>query len=304
MFDLVGKRHWFFALSGVIIIVGLVFLGIFRLKWGVDFSPGSELTVRFSQAVDRGALVAEMADLGYPDAAVQGVGENSYIIRTTSNVTGEELARIKDRIEEKLSPFAAQPTLASVGPAHSRQIVRGAAIAVAVGALGILLYIAWAFRRLPRPFRYGTCAIVGLLHDILVVVVVFSILGKLLNMEVDLMFVTGVLAVIGYSVNNTVVVFDRIRENLGRGIGANFADTVNLSLVQTLGRSLNTSLTTVFVLLALYLVVGIEIRPFILVLLVGVIAGTYSSLFIASQLLVVWERGEVGRLWLRLRPKR
>jgi len=183
------------------------------------------------------------------------------------------------------------------------ETTQNAAIAVAVAAVGILLYITWAFRRMPKPFHYGTCAIIALLHDALVALGVFSILGGILGWEINLMFITGILAVIGYSVNNTVVVFDRIRENLARGTSTNFEVIVNNSLVETLSRSLNTSLTTLLVVLALLFFVGASIQNFAVVLLIGIIAGTFSSLCIAPQLLVVWEKGEWRRFiqWLPLR---
>ena len=171
-----------------------------------------------------------------------------------------------------------------------------------MAAVGVLLYITWAFRRMPKPFHYGTCAIVALFHDVLVVLGIFSILGSILDWEINLMFITGTLAVIGYSVNNTVVIFDRIRENLTKGVSSNFEIVVNNSLVETLSRSVNTSLTTLIVVLALLLFVGASIQNFVVVLTIGIIAGTYSSLFIAPQLLVVWDRGEWGRFvqWLPL----
>ena len=181
--------------------------------------------------------------------------------------------------------------------------MRVAAIAVAVAAVGILLYIAWAFRRMPNPFRYGTCAVIALVHDTVVAIGIFSILGGIMGWEINLMFVTGILAVIGYSVNNTVVVFDRIRENLTTSEKVDFETVINSSLVETLSRSLNTSLTTLFVVLALLLFVGASIQNFAVVLLVGVIAGTYSSLCIAPQLLIVWRNREWHRLaWWRSVP--
>jgi len=151
---------------------------------------------------------------------------------------------------------------------------------------------------MPKPFHYGTCAIIALVHDALVVLGIFSILGGILDWEINLMFITGILAVIGYSVNNTVVIFDRIRENLSRGLSSNFEVVVNNSLVETLGRSLNTSLTTLVVVLALFLFVGASIQNFAVVLLIGIIAGTYSSICIAPQLLLVWEKRE----WRRFLP--
>jgi preprotein translocase subunit SecF len=184
------------------------------------------------------------------------------------------------------------------------EIEGNAAIAVAVAAIGILLYITWAFRKLMRPFRYGVCAIVALLHDVIVVLGVFSVLGLLFDIQIDAMFITGVLTIIGYSVNDTIVVFDRIRENSLKSPGTPLATTVNNSIMETLGRSLNTVITTLLVILALLLLGGATIHNFALVLLIGVISGTYSSIFIASQLLVVWESGAFGRLFRRLVPKR
>ena len=175
------------------------------------------------------------------------------------------------------------------------ETANNAGIAVAVAAIGILLYVTWAFRRMPRPLHYGTCAIVALVHDALIAMGVFSILGAILNWQINLMFITGLLAVIGYSVNNTVVIFDRIRENLTKGIGADFEAVVNNSLVETLSRSMNTSLTTLIVVLALFLFVGASIQNFVVVLIIGVLAGTFSSVCIAPSLLVVWDAGEWGR---------
>jgi preprotein translocase subunit SecF len=187
----------------------------------------------------------------------------------------------------------------SVSPKVAGETVRNAVIAVIAAALGILLYISYAFRRVPNPFRYGTCAIVALVHDTLLVVGVFSVLGKVANLEVNAMFIIGVLTVIGYSVHDTIVVFDRIRENVSNGVGRSLESTINVSILETLGRSLNTSLTLVFTLVALILFGGSTIFNFLLVLLIGIVSGTYSSIAIASQALVVWERGEFPRLFPR-----
>lgn len=193
----------------------------------------------------------------------------------------------------------------TVSPMVARETAQNAAIAVAVAAIGILLYITWAFHRMPKPFHYGTCAVIALVHDTLMALGIFSIIGGVLGWEVDLKFIIGILAVIGYSVNNTVVVFDRIRENQTLGVSPDFEVVVNRSLVDTLSRSLNTSLTTLFVVLSLMLFVGVAIQNFAAVLLIGIVAGTFSSIGIAPSLLVVWERGEWGRFlqWLPLRGK-
>ena len=193
----------------------------------------------------------------------------------------------------------------TVSPIIATETGRNAAIAVTIAAVFMLFYIAWAFRRMPKPLRWGTCAIIALIHDVLVVIGVFSILGWTIGIQIDAMFITGMLTVVGYSVNNTVVVFDRIRENVSRGISKDLEVTVNASILETLGRSINTSLTTLFVILAIFLFGGITIRYFILVLLIGVVAGTYSSMCIAGSLLVVWDKGEWGRFisWMGFAKK-
>ncbi len=213
----------------------------------------------------------------------------------------------RETLETALGERFGPPTVLSfdsVSPAIAAGIVRNAIIAVALASVGILLYITWAFRRLPSPFRYGVCAIVAMIHDALVIVGTFSILGKLFNIEVDSMFITGVLTIIGYSVHDTIVVFDRIRDNLTKGISRSFEVAVNRSILETLGRSLTTGLAVIFTLLALYLFGGVTIHNFILVLLIGVVSGTYSSIFNASQLLVVWQNNDIGRLIQRFRPAR
>jgi len=300
MFDIVGKRFRFFLISGVIILIGIISLVTFGLKYGIEFSPGSMMTASFEQEVSQSELTRELNSLGYANAIVQRIltEENTFIIRTRV-LTGEEKVDLKEALAVEFGEFG-EEGFRGVDPMVAGETRNIAAIAVAAAVVGMLLYITWAFRRMPKPFRYGTCAVVALAHDVLVVLGIFSILGSILGWEVNLMFIIGVLAVIGYSINNTVVVFDRIRENLHKGEGSSFGVVINNSLVETLSRSLNTSLTTLFVVLALLFFVGASIQNFAVVLLIGIIAGTYSSLCIAPQLLIVWEKKEWGRFiqWL------
>jgi len=300
MLDIVGKRFWFFLIAGIIIITGIVSLIIFGLRPGIEFTSGSIMTVSFEQKVEQADLKQELASLGYDNALIQRTGEGNFIIRT-HELTSTEKTDIEDALADKLGSLS-ETEFNSVSPMIATETTQNAAIAVAIAAVGILLYITWAFRKMPKPFRYGTCAIIALLHDALVALGVFSILGGIFGWEINLMFITGILAVIGYSVNNTVVVFDRIRENSRRDISSNFEIVVNSSLVETLSRSLNTSLTTLFVILALLFFVGASIQNFAIVLLIGIIAGTFSSLCIAPQLLVVWEKNEWKKFirWLPL----
>jgi preprotein translocase subunit SecF len=298
MFDIIGKRFRFFIISGIVILICIISLFSLGLKAGIEFSSGSQLTLSFDNEVEVSELRQELRDLGYTSTIVQSTGGGDILIRTIILNTEE-----KEQLEADLiSRFGAltEKGFVKVDPITASQTANIAAIAIAVAAVGIMLYVTWAFRRMPKPFRYGTCAIIALLHDALIALGVFSILGGILRWEINLMFITGILAVIGYSVNNTVVIFDRIRENLYRSETSDFKAVVNSSLVESLTRSVNTSLTTILVVLSLLLFVGSTIQNFSVVLLIGIVAGTFSSLFIAPSLLVVWEGGEWRRFirWL------
>ena len=294
MFNITGKRFLFFLISGIVILIGIISLASFgRLRAGIEFSSGSMMMVAFEQPVTHDELRQEVAGLGHTNAIVQGAEGGNFYIRTAT-LSDQEKAELENALAARFGSLE-EMEFYSVSPMVAVETAQNAAIAVAVAAIGILLYITWAFRRMPKPLHYGTCGIIALVHDVLVVLGIFSILGGIMGWEINLMFITGVLAVIGYSVNNTVVIFDRIRENLSRGVSANFEVVVNNSLVETIGRSLNTSLTTLLVVLALLLFVGASIQNFSVALLIGVIAGTYSSICIAPQLLLVWEKREWGR---------
>ncbi len=293
MLDIVGKRFWFFLIAGLVILVSVVSLFTFGLQEGIEFSSGSVMTVGFGQQVEQGELKKELAVLGYANVIIQRVGEDEFLIRLPE-MSGQAKSELETGLATRFGDMEVRE-FDAVSPMVATETTRNAAIAVAIAAVGILLYITWAFHRMPHPFRYGTCAIVALVHDTTVALGVFSILGGTLGWEIDLKFITGILAVIGYSVNNTVVVFDRIRENLTKDVKSDFEIVVNNSLVETLSRSFNTSLTTLFVVVSLLFFVGASIQNFAVVLIVGIIAGTYSSLAIAPQLLVVWRKGEWGR---------
>jgi preprotein translocase subunit SecF len=210
----------------------------------------------------------------------------------------DQKVTLEAQLAQRLGPLVVLD-FASVSAIVSKEIGRDAGFAIAAAAVGILLYVAWAFRRLSKPWRYGVSAIFALVHDVLVVLGLFSLLGRVFGVQVDATFIAAILAVVGYSVNNTVVVYDRIRENTVRGISRDYVQVVNQSLVESLVRSLNTSLTTLFVVLALFLFGGETIRYFTLVFIIGITAGTYSSLFVSSQILVVWESRRWGRIWTR-----
>ena len=240
-----------------------------------------------------------------PDARIQATAESSFKIRVQER-SGGTLQTLREEIDGALQGeigplFVLQA--AAVSGILSSEIAQDAAIALVIAGLAILAYISFAFRRLPTPLLYGSAAIVALLHDITIVVGVFSILGRVADLEVNAMFITALLATIGYSVNDTIVVFDRIRENQLENPDSPLRSTVNAAVTQSLGRSLNTSITLVLALLALVLIGGVTVQPLILVLLVGVIAGTYSSIAVAAQIVVLWSEGSIQRLFgLRRTP--
>jgi len=294
MIDFVGKKQWFFLISAVALIVVIISLAVFKLQPGIDFTGGTSMTLNFTPQVEQSQLRQEFINLGHPEAVIQGTGGDFFI--RIKEIAAQERETMTGGLETSLGSEITVRDYSTVSPYIAMETARNAGIAVIIAALAMLFYIAWAFRRMPKPLRWGTCAIIALVHNVLIVVGVFSILGRVANVEVDAMFITGVLTVVGYSINNTVVVFDRIRENMSKGISPDFAVTVNCSLLETLARSLNTTLTTLCVILALLLFGGATIHHFILVLFIGLLAGTYSSMCIAGQLLIVWEKREWGKL--------
>ncbi|ACM04509.1 MAG: protein translocase subunit SecF [Thermomicrobium sp.] len=301
MLDLVGKRYYWFLLSLIVIIPGLVSLAVHGLRLSIDFTGGTLWEIQLSRPVQPGDVRQVLAQNGIDDAIVQTADNNVVLIRMRELKEGSPE---KEKLTQALRASFGDITelrLESVGPTLGTAIRNRAITAVALTTVGILLYIAWAFRNTNNPFLYGIAAIIAMLHDVAVVLGVFSILGWLRGVEVDALFVTALLTVIGFSVHDTIVVFDRIRENLARRAAPTFEQIVNYSLVQTLVRSINTSLTVVLTLLALYLLGGETIRTFVLALLIGIVSGTYSSIFNASQIVVVWENRELHRLFARLR---
>ena len=305
MIDLVGKNRWFFLASWILVAIGIISLLVSQiqlgapLRLGIDFTGGTSMMLHINPAeeVTLAQLREEMAELGYEKARIQDAREGNFIAYTRE-ITSEEAGTLAERLGTELGTHVEIVDYYLVSETVAVRTAANALIAVIVAAVAMLFYIVWAFRRMPSPFRWGTCAIIALSHDVFIIVGVFSLLGLLAEVAIDALFITGLLAVVGYSINNTVVIFDRIRENMSRHISPDFAQTVNSSLVETVARCLNTALTTVFVLLALLLFGGATIHYFVLVLLLGVIIGTYSSLCISSQLLVVWEKRE----WRTLLP--
>ncbi|MDQ2655136.1 MAG: protein translocase subunit SecF [Chloroflexota bacterium] len=303
MEHLVSKRKLWFIISLILIIPGLISLLLFGLKLGIDFTGGTLWEVRFDQPTTTEEVASVFRDAGYDQVVVQQTGDTAdqtYLIRVPEIREGSpEKAVLAERLTGDLGAYT-ELEFSSVGGAVSTQIRNRAIIAVAVASVGILLYMAYAFRNTQSPLLYGGSALVAMLHDVVIVLGIFSILGVLFNVRVDALFITALLTVIGFSVHDTIVVFDRIRENLALNPNESFENVVDHSLAQTVVRSLNTSMTVVFTLLALVLFGGESTRVFVLALLIGTICGTYSSIFNASQLLVAWDNGEVQSFFRRL----
>jgi preprotein translocase subunit SecF len=301
-------RKWWYLLSIVVIMPGVISLIFNGLDLGIDFTGGTIWEIQFEKTISTEEVKSVLASHGYTDTVVQtssedGGDNNVAIIRMAELPTpSAEKNELAQAFTDEIGSFT-ELQISTVGSSVSSQVARRAVLAVAVASIGILLYIAFAFRNTQAPARYGAAAIIGMLHDVLVVLGIFSILGVLFKVQVDALFVTAILTVIGFSVHDTIVVFDRIRENLAKQSDPTFEGIVNYSLAQTIVRSVNTSLTVVFTLLALFLFGGESTRTFVLALLIGVVSGTYSSIFNASQLLVSWEQHDFQRWWAQLRGR-
>jgi len=368
MYDIVGKRNLWFAISALLTIPGLIFIFLGGLKPSIDFTGGTEWEVRYADVPTTGEMISTLAELGYPDALVTELPDGFLRIRTepidlipaetpgaspsasgsasaspsasastsvepsASAATspsasasasaepspsatesaaasasasasaspsaepspapiaeGTEFAALEAELEDRFGPGDPR-LLRTVGPIIGADLIRSSAILIVIGELFILAYLWMRFG-----FRFGTAAIVALLHDVILVVGTFAILGYFFNLEFDALFVTALLTIIGFSVHDTIVVFDRIRENRIRHSGESFGHIVNHSLLQTVARSIITSLTVVVTLGALLLLGPPTIRTFTLALLLGVVSGTYSSIFNASQILVAWHEWDARR---------
>ena len=307
--NIAGYRKWFFLFSSLLVLGSIVLLSVPpALTPGIDFSGGAALTLEYDRDVTPEGVEDALRFVGHDEAVVQSTGPRSFFVRVGELAPGrpdsEGIVQPGDRdaVRGALNNLG-DVTIVSfdnVSGIIGAENVRRAVISVIVAAVVILFYVTWAFRRVPSPFRYGAAAIVALLHDVLIVFGLFSLLGKTLGLEVNAMFITGVLTTIGYSVNDTIVVFDRVRENVGRFPAASVTEVVNLSVRETIGRSLNTSITLLIVVISLVLFASSSIHPLLFVLAAGVIVGTYSSICIASLILVSWENGEIGGFFSRI----
>ncbi|OGG22098.1 protein-export membrane protein SecF [Candidatus Gottesmanbacteria bacterium RIFCSPHIGHO2_02_FULL_40_13] len=293
MIDIIGKKWWFLIFSAVIIIPGLISLILWGIRPAIDFTGGTLLEFQFlnkETKIENSDLRRELEKEELEIGSIQQSGENTFLVRLKSLE--------KDKSLKLFSGFSAtygeikQIRSETVGPLIGQETAQNSLKAIVVASIAIIIYVALAFRHIPKPYsswRFGICAVFALIHDILVVVGIFSILGHFYKVEIDSLFITALLTVMGFSVHDSIVVFDRIRENLIHLTGKEFSQIVNESIVQTLARSLSTSMTVILTLVALLLFGGESTRWFIAALLIGIISGTYSSIFNAAPLLVIWE---------------
>ena len=291
MFNTLKYYKVWFTVSALILIFGVASLSIYGLKLGIDFKGGSQIELQFNQPFDLVKVQEAITKQDVGSFQTQTASNNSLIIKTQS-LSKEQHDKILTEIKAAAGEFT-ETHYDNVGPIIGKELSKNAFLQLLFVSLGISIYIAYAFRKVTKPvtsWRFGGAAIIALFHDLLFVLGVFSLLGHYRGVEIDSLFVTGILTVLGFSVHDTIVVFDRIRENLRTHAGQSIEFVVNHSIAQTIVRSLNTSLTVLFVLLSLLLFGGESIRYFVLCLFIGIIVGTYSSIFIASPILVLWQK--------------
>ncbi len=288
------RFKWFyFVLSALVLIPGIISLALHGLRPAIDFTGGTLLELRFehqSSTIDHQSLKELIEDQNFEVSSVQSSGEKTILIRMKP-IAKDDVATIKSALGEKFEEMPEEVRFETVGPTLGRELLVKTMVAIVLAAGAILGYVAWRFKDL----KFGVCAILAMFHDSLILLGSFSLLGHFFGVEVDTLFVTAVLTILSFSVHDTVVVYDRIRESQKRLPGTPFEDLINKAITETLARSLNNSLTIIFMLIALLLLGGVTIRWFVAALLIGTIAGTYSSTFTAAPFLVIWEQIEKRR---------
>ncbi len=297
MIDLIGKKYYFLAFSGVLVLMSAMAILIYGLSLGIDFTGGSILEVEFSEDVPTPARVHTVVDsLNVGNVAVQPTGERGMILRFGA-VDESVHQTILGELSKEGHGIMIEKRFDSIGPVIGKELSRNAITAFIIAGVTIVLYIAWAFRKVSEPvssWKYGVVAVVALMHDVVIPTGLFAILGRFSGVTIDALFITALLTIMGFSVHDTIVVFDRTRENLHKLKGKEeFKTTVNRSVNETFTRSVNTSVTTLLALVAILLFGGESVRYFSLALIVGIVFGTYSSIFVASPLLVMWNA--IGR---------
>jgi len=309
MYDLVGKRKWYYLASALLIIPGIIVMIYSTITTGtpvrlsIDFTGGVIWEMRFPEAVQPADVRAVFIEKGLTDTAVTTVGDEQTIQARLKNIEDDTKAELVTLLADRFGGME-ELQFRAVGPTVGQEVTRSAGIAIAVASVAILAFITWAFRNVPHPIRYGTCAILAMLHDVLLIMGFLAIMGLVAGWEVDALFLTAVLTLIGFAVQDAIVVFDRIRENIPKHRGESFEVIANRSLLETLHRSLVTQLNAMFIMIAILIFGGATIKQFIAAMLVGLLSGTYSSIFNAVPLLVSWENGEIGDFFRRLIGRR
>jgi preprotein translocase subunit SecF len=301
--NILGKRYLFFFVSLAMILPGLIIIAIHGLPLSIDFTGGSMLELQFAsnKAPNMQDVLSAYADNGITDTQVQfSTGDNGTVtVIKSSSLTQEQHNAIIAELKSKFDPNLIERKFDTVGPSISQSVTQRALLAIAIAAIAVIIYITIAFRGVTHAFRYGVCAIIAMMHDILIVISLGAIGSRLFGWQMDSLYITALLTVIGFSTQDKIVVFDRIRENSPIMRRVPFEKIVNHSIVQSLQRSINTQLmTSEFLLLSLALFGGETLQEMCIILLVGLASGTYSSIFIASPILVVWENKE-WKTWFK-----
>ena len=290
--NVIGLSKVWLGISGAFLVASVVCIAVFGLNLGIDFTGGSLLEEQFETRPEAGDVRTLLAEQGF-NAQVQESGDSSIVMRLEP-LTPEQHTAITTALSDAYGSID-ELQFESVGPVIGEELKKKSAVAIVLLLTLIVLYVAYTFRKVSKPvasWKYGLLTIVAALHDVVIPVGVFAVLGHYFGYQIDTAFVAAILTILGYSINDTIVVFDRTRENLvmDRHSDASFGEIVNKSVAQSFARSINTSLTTILVLVTIFLVGGETTKPFILALIIGILAGTYSSIFIASPLLVFWEK--------------
>ena len=308
MFNIVEKRRWYFLFSAILIALCAAAMGLSIIRFGqpmrlgIDFTGGSIFVLKFDQPVGEEELRTLFTDYGMEGTIVQPLGtpeENTWQVRTRE-VTADEVGSLLGALEDSVGKIDRDAlTFDTVEPAVGGEVARAAGLAILVAAVIIVAFMWFSFRRVPNAFRYGVCTIVGMAHNLIIAFGFYALMGVIAGWEVDALFLTAILTVIGFSVQDVIVVFDRIRENIPRHKTEPFEQVVNRSILETIHRSLATQLNAMFVMLAIILFGGTTIKPFIATMLIGMVSETYSAIFIAVPLLVVWEKATARRALAR-----
>ncbi len=290
MYKIIEKSYLWLTISGIFIALSVIFIIAFGLRLGVDYKGGTAIQIQTS-SVEKNKIVEEIfAENKIETFQIKEAGNNQLMLKLPV-LTNEEHTNLTAKFKEKLENYS-EESYDTVGPSISKDLTRKSIYAVILASLGIIIYIAWAFKRIPKPlspWKFGLCATVALIHDLLITIGFVALAGHFFSwMEVDALFITALLTIMGFSVHDTIVVYDRLRENFIKNPHQDIKRTIEESVNQTLARSLNTSMTVLIVLLSMFLLGGTAIRHFIYTLIIGVFFGTYSSIFVASALVALW----------------